>query len=78
MARYFSERKKVTPFVGLHTNRDRYIGLEETEPNLGYPGEKALPGVSTYYSLVTIDNGTVYDRYWTELGIGIQIGQFPN
>lgn len=72
MTRYISGKKKVTPFLGLSTNRNRYLGLEQAEPNLGYPGEKIVPISSVYYSLVTINNGTVYDRYWIEPGIYVQ------
>jgi hypothetical protein len=40
--------------------------LEQSEPNLGYPGEKigGLPLSQNYYKLITIDGGSLMDRYW--------------
>jgi hypothetical protein len=65
MAKYLTGRENVREFSGLSTDRHLYLGLEEAEPNLGYPGEKPLAVAERYYTLVTIDNGTTYDRYWT-------------
>lgn len=65
MAKYLTGRENVREFSGLSTDRHLYLGLEEAEPNLGYPGEKPLAVAEKYYTLVTIDNGTAYDRYWT-------------
>ena len=71
--RYLSGREKLNSFDKLHKDRHIYLGLNEAEPSLGYVGEKQLPsGISTFYSLVTIDNGTIYDRYWKELGLRIE------
>ena len=67
MAKYLSGRQKVRPFSGLSTDRHLYLGLDQAEPNLGYPGEKNVAIATTYYQLVTIDNGTTYDRYWKEV-----------
>lgn len=65
MAKYLSGRENVREFSGLSTDRHLYLSLEEAEPNLGYPGEKPLAVAERYYTLVTVDNGTAYDRYWT-------------
>ena len=62
--RYLSGRVKITKNVSLSTDRHLYVEPGEVEPNLGYPGEKDVPVSDTYYRLVTIPNGTVYDRYW--------------
>lgn len=78
--RYLSGREKLSSFDNLYKGRHLYLGLNEAEPNLGYVGEKTLPtGVSTFYSLVTVENGTSYDRYWKEVGLrvedeGVQVG----
>lgn len=64
MAKFLSGRENVREFSGLSTDRHLYLGLDEAEPNLGYPGEKSLVLAESYYTLVTIDNGTTYDRYW--------------
>ena len=62
--RYLSGRVKVTNNAGLSSDRHLYVGPSEVEPNLGFVGEKTLPASGTYYKLVTIPNGDVYDRYW--------------
>lgn len=78
--KYLSGREKLNSFDNLHKDRHLYLKLSEAEPNLGYVSEKNLPsGISTFYSLVTIENGTSYDRYWKEVGLrikdeGVQIG----
>ena len=64
--RYLSGRVKITKNVSLSTDRHLYVEPGEVEPNLGYPGEKDVPLSDTYYRLITIPNGTVYDRYWQE------------
>ena len=62
--RYLSGRVKVSNNTGLSTDRHRYLSPSEVEPNLGFVGEKTLPASGTYYKLVTVPNGNVYDRYW--------------
>ena len=64
--RYLSGRVKITKNVSLSTDRHLYVEPGEVEPNLGYPGERDVPVSDTYYRLITIPNGTVYDRYWQE------------
>ena len=64
--RYLSGRVKITKNVSLSTDRHLYVDPGEVEPNLGYPGERDVPVSDTYYRLITIPNGTVYDRYWQE------------
>ena len=62
--RYLSGRVKVSNNAGLSTDRHLYLSPSEVEPNLGFVGEKTLPASETYYKLVTVPNGNVYDRYW--------------
>jgi hypothetical protein len=62
--RYLSGRVKVSKNAGLGTDRHLYLSPSDAEPNLGYPGEKSVPVSGSYYRLVTIPNGTTYDRYW--------------
>jgi len=66
MPKYFSKKVKTTPNIGLSSNRHLFINLEQSEPNLGYPGEKigGLPLSQNYYKLITIDGGSLMDRYW--------------
>lgn len=71
--RYLSGREKLNSVENLSKDRHLYLRINQAEPNLGYVGEKSLPaGISTFYSLVTVNNGTTYDRYWKEQGIRIQ------
>ena len=65
--RYLSGRVKIVNNAGLHSDRHLYVHPGEVEPNLGFYGEKTLPIADNYYQLVTINNGTAYDRYWTDL-----------
>ena len=62
--RYLSGRVKIKNNAGLGTDRHLYLDPSDAEPNLGYPGEKSVPLSGTYYRLITIPNGSVYDRYW--------------
>ena len=64
--RYLSGRSKIIGFSGLSTDRHLYVESGQVEPNLGFPGEKSLPVSSTYYKLITVPNGSTYDRYWQE------------
>lgn len=65
MSKFLSGRVNLKEFSGLSSDRHLYLSLDEAEPNLGFPGEKPLAVAESYYTLVTIDNGTTYDRYWT-------------
>ena len=69
--RFLSGRRKLAPLTGLGTDRHVYLSPEETEPNLGFVGEKTLPIRDEYYQLVTIENGGQYDRYWQVAPSGI-------
>ena len=64
--RYLSGRVKISNNAGLSSDRHLYVNPSEVEPNLGFVGEKTLPASGTYYKLVTVPNGDVYDRYWQE------------
>jgi hypothetical protein len=65
--KYISNRVKVNSHSSLSTDRYKYLALNESEPNLGLPGEKPLPLSSKYYNLITIEGGTLSDRYWREI-----------
>ena len=65
--RYLSGRVKIAGTESLSSDRHLYVEPSQVEPNLGYPGEKSIPVSNRYYQLITIDNGTSYDRYWSEL-----------
>ena len=64
--RYLSGRSKIIGFSGLSTDRHLYVEPGQVEPNLGFPGEKSLPASGTYYKLITVPNGSTFDRYWQE------------
>ncbi len=66
MARFLSGRENLKEFSGLSSDRHLYLSLDEAEPNLGYPGEKQIAAAARYFTLVTVENGTTYDRYWVE------------
>jgi hypothetical protein len=65
MSKFLSGRVNLKEFSGLSSDRHLYLSLDEAEPNLGFPGEKPLAVSEEYYTLVTIANGTTFDRYWT-------------
>ena len=73
-SRYVSGKNKLKPLTGLSTDRHVFLSPDETEPNLGYPGERALPIKDFYYQLVTFENGGQYDRYWQVAPAGIVTG----
>jgi len=64
--RYLSGRVKIAGTEALSSDRHLYVDPSQVEPNLGYAGEKEIPVADKYYQLITIDNGTTYDRYWQE------------
>tara|TARA_B100001996_G_scaffold118317_1_gene89542 strand:- start:7647 stop:10286 length:2640 start_codon:yes stop_codon:yes gene_type:complete len=70
-ARFLSGKRKLSTLSGLSTDRHVYLSPEETEPNLGFVGEKTLPIRDEYYQLVTVENGGQYDRYWQVAPSGI-------
>ena len=74
MPKYLSNRVKRTPQSGLTSDRYKYLGLEQAEPNLGDP-ITPLPSVPTgqQYQIVSVtsDPGA---RYWIPLTGGIQPG----
>ena len=69
--RYLSGKRKLAPLTGLSTDRHVYLSPEETEPNLGFVGEKILPLKDEYYQLVSFDGAGQYDRYWQVAPAGI-------
>ena len=64
--RYLSGRVKIAGTEALSSDRHLYVDPGQVEPNLGYVGEKPIPLSDKYYQLITINNGTTYDRYWQE------------
>ena len=64
--RYLSGRVKIAGTEALSSDRHLYVDPGQVEPNLGYVGEKPIPLSDKYYQLITIQNGTTYDRYWQE------------
>ena len=66
MNKYTSNRVKTKDKEALSEDRYDYLGLNQAEPNLGYPGEKigGIPLSENYYKLITIDGGNLMDRYW--------------
>ncbi len=64
--RYISGRVKIAGTEALSSDRHLYVHPGEVEPNLGYVGEKLIPLADKYYQLITVNNGTTYDRYWQE------------
>jgi len=66
MARFLSGRENLKEYSGLSSDRHLYLSLDEAEPNLGFPGERPLAAANKYFTLVTVENGTTYDRYWVE------------
>ena len=59
--RYLSGKRKLAPLTGLSTDRHVYLSPEETEPNLGFVGEKILPLKDEYYQLVSFAGAGQYD-----------------
>ena len=52
--RFLSGKRKLTALSGLSTDRHVYLSPEQTEPNLGFVGEKTLPIRDEYLSLIHI------------------------
>ena len=71
MPKYLSGRATRTPQSGITSDRYEFIGLEQTEPNLGDP---IAPGAVTpsgqQYQLVAIESNPG-ERYWVPIGGGI-------
>ena len=74
MPKYLSNRVKRTPQSGLTSDRYKYLGLEQAEPNLGDP-IIPLPNVpgGQQYQIVSIPSNPG-ERYWIPLTGGIQPG----
>ena len=72
MPKYLSGRVPRTPQSGITSDRYEFIGLEQTEPNLGdpiAPGGQGLP-FGQQYQLVSIESNPG-ERYWVPIGGGI-------
>jgi hypothetical protein len=75
MAKYLSGRvkRKEQSKVAISTDRYRYLGLNETEPNLGDPLSGTFqdtPPAGTRYQIVSVD-GYPGERYWIPVEGGI-------
>ena len=80
MAKYISKRVERTPQTGITSDRYQFLGLEQTEPNLGDPkvgpssvGANPIP-VGQVFQPVAVDT-KLGERYWTPLvGFGTTVG----
>ena len=74
MPKYLSGRVKRTPQGSLTTDRYRYLGLDQTEPNLGDPANP-LPNIpsGTKFQIVGLREYPG-ERYWSPIQGGIQPG----
>ena len=74
MPKYLSGRDKRTPQGSLTTDRYRYLGLDQTEPNLGDPANP-LPNIpsGTKFQIVGLREYPG-ERYWSPIQGGIQPG----
>ena len=74
MPKYLSGRVPRTPQSGITSDRYEFIGLEQTEPNLGDP---VFPGAPTptgqQYQLVAVESNQG-ERYWVPIGGGVAAG----
>jgi hypothetical protein len=69
--RYLSNRVKKTPQSGLSSERYRYLGVNEAEPNLGDPVNPGdIVPVGQQYQLVSVES-TPGKRYWIPVGGGL-------
>ena len=64
MAKYLSGRVKRTPQDRLTDDRYTYLGLEQTEPNLGDPSftQAQIPAGSQYQLISVV--GSPGERFW--------------
>ena len=71
MTKYLSGRVKVRNYTGLTTDRYKYLGLDQAEPNLGNP-IGALPAVpsGTQFQIVSIDSRPG-ERFWVPIQGGL-------
>jgi hypothetical protein len=74
MPKYLSGRATRTPQSDITSDRYEFIGLEQTEPNLGDP---VFPGAPTptgqQYQLVAVESNPG-ERYWVPIGGGVAAG----
>ena len=71
MTKYLSGRVKLRNYTGLTTDRYKYLGLDQAEPNLGNP-IGALPAVpsGTQFQIVSIDSRPG-ERFWVPIQGGL-------
>ena len=69
MPKYLSGRVKRTPQNQLTEDRYLYLGLDQTEPNLGDPPELDAIPAGTQYQIVSVLSRPG-ERFWKEVGGG--------
>ena len=70
MPKYLSGRVKRTPQGSLTTDRYQFLGLEQTEPNIGDPPEfDPLPSGTQYQIVSFVERPG--ERFWVPVGGGI-------
>ena len=71
MTKYLSGRVKVRNYTGLTSDRYKYLGLDQAEPNLGNP-IGALPAVpsGTQFQIISVDSRPG-ERFWVPIQGGL-------
>ncbi len=71
MTKYLSGRVKLRDYTGLTTDRYKYLGLDQAEPNLGNP-IGALPAVpsGTQFQIISVDSRPG-ERFWVPIQGGL-------
>ena len=71
MTKYLSGRVKLRNYTGLTTDRYKYLGLDQAEPNLGNP-IGSLPAVpsGTQFQIVSVDSRPG-ERFWVPIQGGL-------
>jgi hypothetical protein len=69
--KYLSKRVKRTPQSGLSSDRYRYLGLDQAEPNLGDPVNPGdIVPVGQQYQIVSVESDPG-KRYWVPISGGL-------
>jgi len=74
MPKYISGRVKRRDQNELSSDRYRYLGLDQTEPNLGNPplgGSSDIPTGDQYQVISVLGDDNIVNRYWIPVGGGI-------
>ena len=74
MPKYLSGRVKRTPQGSLTTDRYKFLGLDQAEPNLGDPADPLLDvPAGSQFQIVSIRENPG-ERYWVPIAGGVQPG----